>query len=297
MIQQRNLYYVAESYDDVKQSMMFMDGEKPDFYAFLRKFNILNQIRWDEELIDASIKQVCEDIIAERIDFVWIRFTINKYLTHIDWHRKDMIWFVKKCFDKHAPDRVGLILAIKYESEHANQRQLLDLINDPLVAESVIGVDLVGDEGCYNSKFYGPFFRKWAMAGKLLFAHVGESQSQENIRTAITDLGVTEICHGIGITDPDIIDCAKDYGVCFHLALTSNLLTGVVDKIENHPINEMLLNGLDITIGTDDPVQCNTCLLDEYDLLYKCLRLRWSDKQTHEMIGVIAKTASDRIYS
>jgi len=295
-IQANGWHFLAESHEDVVESMTFAEDEKPNFHAFLRKFNILDHIRWTEELIDASIKQVCDDLIAEGVDYTWIRFSVNKYLTYIDWHRKDMIKFVRDRFNVHAPDRVGLVLAVKYESERTNQKQLLSMIDDSGVAESLVGIDLVGDETFYDYKFYGSHFREWAAAGKLLFAHVGESQPAENIMTAIMNLGVTEICHGIKALDgPNIIDYAIDNDVCFHMALTSNLLTGVVGDMAKHPIIDIIDSGVKTTIGTDDPVQCSTTIAAEYDLLKRALTDRYGAQHAERMVGIVAQTALDRI--
>ena len=276
-IQQQELYYLAESYNDVVQAMTFAQDEPHTFHRFLDKFRLLDRIHWTEELVEESIQDVCLSLVSNNVDYVWMRLSINKYLDHINWHRREAIKFIHDAFEKYAPGRVGLILSLKYESERAGQRKCTDLITHPDVYQSVVGIDLVGDEEFFDHKFYIPIYKAWKSAGKRLFAHVGESQTAKNVLSAICDLGVTDICHGIrSLSEGDelsraIIENAIDNDVCFHMALSSNLLTGVV--VGKHPITEFLFRGLNVTIGTDDPVVCNTNIHNEYDLARRYLSL------------------------
>jgi len=285
--------------------MTFVDGEPHDFHRFLDKFSILDKIKWTEELIDDSIRAVCEDLIYSKTDYTWMRFSINKYMTFLNWHRKDAILFIKRAFDKYAPGRVGLVLSIKYESERANQRQVASLIDDSDVVDAIEGIDLVGDETYFDSKFYVPIFRQWSVAGKRLFAHVGESQPSSNIMSAMVDMGVRDICHGIRVVsytgdtsclDGEIISYALDHDVCFHLALSSNILTGVLERNDIHPVSALLSAGVKVTIGTDDPVQCNTDLSREYDLLRSYLvSARFHLSDINRLIELVKNTATDRV--
>ncbi len=289
VIDRCGLHFLAESLDDVKSSMTFAPGEAPGFHRFLHKFTILDHIRWNQELIRESIEEVCRDLNNEGVDYTWMRFSINKYLSHLRWHRRDLIRYIYDCFSEYAPHKVGLVLSLKYESEQANQRQLAKLINDPEIAEMLIGLDLVGDETFYDPAFYRDILHDWTIAGKRLFAHVGESQPGTNVLAAITDIGVTDICHGIRALEvPGVASAARDNGVCFHMAITSNRLTGVVVGT-GHPIVDFIEAGLDVTIGTDDPVQCQTAMHREYRILSELVGGNTT------IVQRVAQTAANRV--
>ena len=259
--------YIAESFEEVKSYMTFSTGEAYGFHRFLDKFKILDHIKWNEDLIDRSIKAVCSDIIAEGIDYCWMDFSINKYMENMDWHKKEAISFIHDRFNHYMPGKIGLILSLKYESTHASQRQYAKLIDDPDVVEMLFGIDLVGDELYFDCEFYKPIFMQWSSAGKMTRAHVSESQDYVNCYRAIKDLKVSNIAHGINIyTNDEIMAYAKDAGVTFDLGLTSNYMTGVWTNDRRHPIMKMVDYGLKVTLGTDDPIQCATTLQDEYNL-------------------------------
>jgi adenosine deaminase len=86
-----------------------------------------------------------------------------------------------------------------------------------------------------------------------------------NVRSAIELLGAARIGHGVRILeDPDLVAVARDLGVVFELCLSSNLHSGVVEKLEAHPLLDMIQAGLRVTLNTDDPGISATCLTDEY---------------------------------
>ena len=268
----------TRSIEEVQSSMLFVKGESSSFTKFLCKFDILNEIKWNERFIEETIQQIVWDLVSEEIEYSEIHFSVNKYLDHLSWTPEEAILFIHNAFETYSSIwdiSVGLVLSLKYESDRENQKKIVSVIDNPEVAGSIVGIDLVGNENFYNAEFYAPIFKQWKSAGKGLLAHVGESQSAENVRTAIEKLNVDRIAHGIKAADcPDILDLANDRGIFFDIALSSNLLTGVVDKdLTKHPVGKMLEHGCKITIGTDDPVTCSTTLNREYDLLRKSFNL------------------------
>lgn len=293
LVSNRGMKWLGESLSDIEREMRCMPDEPKEFYHFLKKFEILNQITWDEELIDLSIQHACQDLIHEGVDYCWMHFTINKYMQNLKWHRTEAIKFVCDAFERHAPGRIGGVLCLKYESTRASQRQIAALLDNSDVVGCASGIDLVGDEGCYDASFYGPALKPWVDANKAVFAHVGESRSAKNIGTAIEYVGVREVCHGIRLFDqPGLVDMARDNDVCFHMALTSNELTGVT-KPDHHPIIAFLAADLPVTIGTDDPTQCNTTMANEYDVLRRHLVDAGMCPDTY--IDAVKQNAVDRV--
>ena len=283
IINENGWTYLAENYNDVVKSMKFMPGEPYGFHRFLQKFTILDHIRWDENLLDRSIKDVCDSLESHKIDYVWMRFSISKYLPFLGWHKYEVVKFIHERFNYYRPRKVGLVLALKYESERAAQKQHAKLIERPDICGCLRGIDLVGDEAYFDQEFYRSLFKDWIKAKKTIIMHAGESQPSNNVRSAI-NIGAKHIAHGIKIIDNKyLMDYAKDEGICFDMALTSNKLTGVWDISEPHPIIEFLRRGIDVTISTDDPVQCSTTLDDEYRLL--------STMVSKEEVDLVRRTA------
>lgn len=248
--------------------MVETPDEKHTFLGFLDKFAILETIVWDEWALQHAIKQVCWDIAAEGLEYVEIKFTLDKYLKNPRWTPESVVRFIYDCFMEQTQKwgfYPALVLALRYDTDREMQKKIAKCIADPLVNDRVVGLDLVGDESFYDASFYKPIFDQWRESKKGLEAHVGESQNAENVRTAIETLRVDRVAHGIKAADhPDILKLANDREICFDIALTSNIDTGVVGSYVDHPFRKMLDAGCNLTIGTDDPVMLQTKLDDEY---------------------------------
>lgn len=271
----RTMYNLAESLDDLYRMMTYKDDTRYNFHHFLKKFNVQNHIRWTERAIDIAFKQIIRDIRVDEIDYCELRFSIDKYLNYIPWDEHEACLFVldrishwSSCYEVE----IGPVLSIKYEAAYVNQKRLSKLINHWRIAEQLVGLDMVGNEAMLNKKRLRDIYRYWRACGKGLLAHAGESQGSENIKSVIDELGVNRIAHGIRIVEnEDLMRYAVDNGVVFDVAISSNLMTGVVDNIDNHPIRKMHDFGCSITIGTDDPTTFCTTLDEEYELAARAL--------------------------
>ena len=268
-LQKKHNHY--KSLEHVTQRLTFCGDDEYDFQVFLHKFDILDTIVWDAQAISLAFEQICRDIYLEGIKYCELKLTINKYVQHTNWTDEAVIEFI---YDKVREEKkkygieITLVLCLKYESDRHRQREIANLVNNPNIADMLVGIDLVGNEEFLDVDFYEPIFNDWRKAGKGLQAHVGESQGVENVRYAIERLGVQRLAHGIRILeDESLISIVKERDICFDIALTSNLYTGVVTDIKSHPVLKLLDKGCVVTIGTDDPTVLNTTLEREYGLL------------------------------
>ena len=98
--------------------------------------------------------------------------------------------------------------------------------------------------------------------------HAGEAAGSENVWTAVQLLGASRIGHGIAAhSDPDCVDMLIEKNVTLEICPTSNLLTGAVSSIYEHPILDLLRAGVKITIGDDDSSTFSTDINREIYLL------------------------------
>lgn len=281
------------SLEEIRKRRTFSEKEPREFYNFLSKFKILDEIQWNTKTLTMAIEQVCWDIAKERIAHVELKLSVDKYSQQMHCGPKEVSEFIyKQCLEESQKHgfQMALVLCLKYEANRERQKEIAKLVEDPDVARCFIGIDLVGDEAYYDSDFYADILRPWKQVGKGLVAHVGETQSAENVRTAIEKIGVRRVAHGIqAFHDPSIRSLAKERDVCFDVALSSNLYTGVVPDLKNHPVRFLLEHDVPFTIGTDDPTVLDTTLDKEYGLLSDAFGL--NDLQLISIIRNSAKYA------
>jgi len=130
-------------------------------------------------------------------------------------------------------------------------------------------LDLSGDEGAQPIEAFAPLFRKANAAGLRLKAHVGEWGTADDVWRAVDVLELNEVQHGIAAsTSPQVMRALADAGVRLNLCPTSNVKLGRAPSLREHPIRILFDAGVDVTVGTDDPLIFGCTLSSEFSALY-----------------------------
>lgn len=272
IIQRSGQCSLAGSEAELQKMMVCQKDDEKSFQAFLRKFNILDKVEWDAWAIDTACRQICEDTKLQGTAAMDISFSVEKYVRSGLWSHRGAVSFIVDAFKRHSAEfgiEVGPFLSISYHAPVSTQIAVAELINEPTIADAVIGLDLVGDESYYDSDFYGKIIEKWNKAGKITREHLAEmpgtSSNLHSVLTRPESQRPKRIAHGIQGLWEDLRRAA-DAGIYFDLAIHSNLRTGAILDILYHPLPKMLKAGCLVTLNTDDPVQFGCTLDDEYGL-------------------------------
>jgi aminodeoxyfutalosine deaminase len=87
---------------------------------------------------------------------------------------------------------------------------------------------------------------------------------------AARELGAERIGHGIGAArDPALLAHLASRGIALEVCPTSNVCTGAVPSLAEHPLPALLAAGVPVTLATDDPGMFHTSLNAEYLLCHR----------------------------
>jgi adenosine deaminase/aminodeoxyfutalosine deaminase len=129
----------------------------------------------------------------------------------------------------------------------------------------VVAFGIGGDEARGPAELFVDVFREAREAGLHLTAHAGETVGPESIRHAVELLGAERIGHGLtAIQDPRVIDLLRERRIPLEVCPTSNVATGLIARIEDHPLPRFLERGLIVTLNSDDPAMFGTSLEEEF---------------------------------
>jgi adenosine deaminase len=132
--------------------------------------------------------------------------------------------------------------------------------------QGVVAFGIGGSEERGPAEWFHDAFAFAKREGLHLVAHAGESTGPESIWAAL-DLGVERIGHGIAAaTDPALMRHLRDRDIPLEICITSNLVTGVVKHVEDHPVRRLFDAGVPLTLNTDDPAMFRCTLTGEYRL-------------------------------
>jgi adenosine deaminase len=85
------------------------------------------------------------------------------------------------------------------------------------------------------------------------------------VRQAVVEMGANRIGHGVrSIENSEVIRLLRDRNIALEVCLTSNLQTGVMRNFSHHPLRDLYMLGVPVTLNTDDPSVSDTTLTDEY---------------------------------
>jgi len=130
----------------------------------------------------------------------------------------------------------------------------------------VVAIGIGGSEERGPAEWFTEVFAFAKAAGLHLTAHAGESGGPESVWAALR-LGAERIGHGIAaVRDPNLLRHLRDHDIPLEICITSNLVTGVVKRLEDHPIRALYDAGVPIVLNTDDPAMFACTLTDEYRL-------------------------------
>jgi adenosine deaminase len=132
----------------------------------------------------------------------------------------------------------------------------------------IVGVDLSGDEDKPIDEELTRFFRSAKDEIDLgVTIHAGETFVASNIEWAVIECGANRIGHGLAAaTDPRLLELLATRDVCVETCLSSNILTGRVASIHQHPVGAFIDSGVPFVLCTDNPSVHNVPLSGEYAL-------------------------------
>ena len=234
------------------------------FVAGMGLFEALAQFEFTVSLLQsaAALRRVaaemCEDAEREGIGHLEVRFAPQL-------HKIGVFAAVDAVLEGLA-GRAGLILCGLYGEPPT---VLQGHVEAARTRPGVVAIDLAGGPASgHNFRLddYAAPFAAAAAQGLGRTVHAGEGRPPAEIRTAIETLGAQRIGHGTTLLDdPAVLDLVLQRGVTIEACPTSNVHTGVIASVADHPLGRWLELGVRCTVCTDNTLLSDVTLPQELD--------------------------------
>jgi len=202
--------------------------------------------------------EMCEDAAADGVSTLEIRFAPQ---LHPDASNEEIVDAALEGID----GRAGLILCGLYgEPPEVLERHVAIASTRP----GVVAIDLAGGPTPGQSwrieDYRGPYL-KALEAGVGRTVHAGEGRPPAEIRVAVELLHAQRIGHGTTLlNDPAVLDLVLERGVTIEACPTSNVHTGVIRSVAEHPLAQWLHAGISVCVCTDNTLLSDVSSSEEH---------------------------------
>lgn len=184
------------------------------------------------------------------------------------------------------PIRIGALLtAMRHAARSMEIAELAVVYRQ----QGVVGFDIAGAEAGFPPTRHLDAFEYLQRENSRFTIHAGEAFGLPSIWQALQWCGAHRLGHGVRIVDDIAIDedgapqlgllanYVRDTRVPLELCPSSNLQTGAVASIAEHPIGMLAKLRFRVTVNTDNRLMSGTCMSKEMGLLSEAFGYGWED--------------------
>jgi len=269
-------------------SLITISKPKSNLKEFIKPLELMVRCFCNEEAIERVTYEAIEDACKENIRYLELGFSFAFVASEHNlalYTVLDSLLNGIKLAERKFPVKVALIVGIAplwEEHKWPSPDEIFDVVSS-YKDKAIVGIGL-----CSELKDGTPLFvakkdvwhnfieisKRAKDEGLFVHVHAGEVGKAECVKAAIENLHADRIGHGISVMqDRKILKLALERRIPLEICLTSNVLSGAVSNVAEHPFKRLFDMGVIVTVNTDDPTLCNTTLTKEYMLVAKTFHL------------------------
>jgi adenosine deaminase len=261
-----------------------VQGEERSLSHYLRAFMYTLPVMQTASALERIAYELAMDAAAENVRLIEVRYSP---LLHRErgLHNREIIESVARGLGQ-AEQETGIVTGqILCGIRSMTPERSLELAQATLLYKDlgIVAFDLAGEEKDYPAKQHREAFYFILNHNLNSTLHAGEAFGPESIAQALHYCGTHRIGHGVRLyEDPDLMDYVNDHRIPLEMCLSSNVHTGAVAELHDHPFRKYLDLGLRVTLNTDNRLISDTTVTQEFDRAVKAFGLGVGD--VHELI-------------
>lgn len=233
---------------------------------FLKKFDTIGKMFVNKDIIEEISYESVALAARDNVKYLELRFSpMYMAQTHglpLDEVTQAVVDGVKRGSEEFGLP-TGLIMIVERQMG-VEKARAVEKLAEGFKDRGVVALDLANDEFHFPPGPYAEVFQDARKAGLKVTVHAGEAAGPENVRTSIEQLGADRIGHGVRTYQDAMVEqLVRQMGIPLELCPTSNVQTGAVSRLADHPLKRYYDQGIKVTLNTDDPSISGITLSDE----------------------------------
>ena len=278
---------------DELRKLIVMQYDTPGFHTFLDKFKIYRGFYPCREAIEYIVASAVWEAAQDGIKYLEVRYSPTHFSALGKFPEEDVIRWIHGAMQDAAREQDIIVIPLVTISRDYGVELAAATVARIAAMEPgfFYGLDLAGDEITNSAQPFAAVFSLARSHGLKLTIHAGEACGAENVREAVVQYGASRIGHGIkAAQEIAVMKLLRERNVLLEICLTSNVHTGVVPSISEHPIRKLMQHGVPVCLNTDDPAISGITLTSEYIAAFTKLGL------TEEELKAMNQTALDHAF-
>jgi adenosine deaminase len=257
---------------------------------FLEGFEHTCGVMQTEEALERVAYETLADMKKDGVVYIESRFAPVFHVgKKLDPHK--VVKAVLRGFERGKKDfgvHYGLIICAMRHMDPSVSLEMAELAVD-FRNRGAVGFDLAGEEGGYPPKKHVDAFEYIQRENFNITVHAGEAFGKESIWQAIQWCGAHRIGHAtrliedMRVKEGEVLNMGTlaqyvlDKRIPLEICLTSNVHTGAVQSMDEHPFGILYRYKFRCTLNTDDRLMSNITLTDEYCTAAEVFNLKFED--------------------
>ncbi|GJQ21707.1 MAG: adenosine deaminase 1 [Bacteroidia bacterium] len=257
---------------------------------FLEGFEHTCGVMQTEDALERVAYEMMEDMKKDGVVYVETRFA-PVFHQEKGLHLETIVKAVLRGLERGKEDfgvEYGLILCAMRNMKPAISMEIAELAVD-FRQQGVVGFDLAGEEGGYPPKKHVDAFHFIQRENFNITIHAGEAFGKESIWQAIQWCGAHRIGHATRLIEDmkvkngtvqsmgTLAQYILDKRIPLEICLTSNVHTGAVRDLKEHPFGIFFRYKFRVMLNTDDRLMSMITLSDEYKTAAEVFGLTLND--------------------
>jgi adenosine deaminase len=237
---------------------------------YFSAWQVFDQLPTSRKALDVLVAAAVGAFAADGVRYAEVRNSVlyiarlNRVSigTAIDW----LISAFEIASESTGVDARLVVTIRRQEFDRGALTELFAALSARVHERRLVGVDMAGDERApINRRAAEQFFHSCRALGLGVALHAGEVPDGESVAWAVEACGASRIGHGLSVaSSPDTCGLLRERDVCVEVCLTSNVRSGVVSRLEDHPVQGLVAAGVPFVLCSDNPALHGRPLSGEY---------------------------------